>query len=66
MMPTEAQVRQFMMEYPEDMIHACAKAAMNSITERDTMWILAAYEMSKPRVINRTVTERLNAKDAMV
>lgn len=59
MIPTEQEVRRAGLDYPSNMVHDCAARAIieHGIPAQDLLWILASYELRKPRVVERVVSE---------
>ena len=59
MTPTTQQVERAALDYPSNMVHDYAAQAILElgISIQDLVWILASYELKKPRVIERVVSE---------
>lgn len=64
------EVAKTMESYPHGMIHAQAEKALEKVREGDDSWVnfrwlLASYELSKPRVHGLTVQDNANATEAL-
>lgn len=51
---------------PSEMIHHCANAIVHdkSLTESDLVWILASYELSKPRIHQVVMSDGVNTTES--
>jgi hypothetical protein len=67
MTPSHAEVRRILGNYPDEMIHANAAQVIleKTMLPAELHWVLASFELSRPRVITRSVVEALNTKDAL-
>ena len=64
-MPTEWDVVATISGYPHDMIHDAAEAVAARLTDKELCYVLASYALRQPRVISRTVTDAVLARDGV-
>lgn len=58
-------MRNVIRDYPSDMIHDSAKNAARSLSNADLLWVLAAYELSKPKVHRVVMSEQLSIESGV-
>ena len=63
--PPPSAVSDVARDYPHDMVHSCANAAIieRGLTQRDLMWILASFELQKPRVHSVTISDGVQTSE---
>lgn len=66
-MQPESTIKLAMLQYPADMIHHSCEAVMKEkgLTKMDMIWLLASYELQKPRIIQRTITDSVKLGDSI-
>lgn len=64
--PEDWRVRVLMRSRPVQMVHDLAAQVLGEhrMDADDLAWILASYELRKPRVIERTVSEAVQTKES--
>jgi hypothetical protein len=64
-LPTELEVFRALQGYPRDMIMAGAAQALTKLTAQEALYLLAGFELARPRVYRRTVTENVATGDSV-
>jgi hypothetical protein len=59
----EFDVVRMLSEYPPDMIEDGAEQAAAKLTDLELCYLIAAYELRRPRVITRTLSEAVATRD---
>lgn len=61
------QVQEVMANYPDAMVHESAGAviAEKRLLPVEVAWICASFELSKPKIHKRSLSEILNTRDAV-
>lgn len=57
------EVGHVLAQFPSDMIHAEAARVRAKLTDRDAALLIASYELHKPRVHERTVTDAVRVRE---
>ena len=63
--PTEFSVLSTMENYPIEMIHECAEKVAERLTDQEMTWLLASYELHRPKIFKRTITDAVRARDSV-
>ena len=63
----QTTVKVCILQHPADMVHHSCEAVIKekNLSPTDLMWLLASYELQKPRVISRTITDTINTRDSV-
>ena len=63
--PSEWDVLSTISAYPVQMIHDSAEAVASRLTDIELCYLLASYELRRPRIIKRTLTDEVMARDGV-
>ena len=63
--PTEWDVLQTLKSCPDVMINDCAREAVKRLTHKEACYILAAYELQRPRVVKAIISDGVVARDSV-
>jgi len=54
-----------MENYPVEMIHECAEQVAKRLTDQEMCWLLASYELHRPKIFKRTMSDAVRARDSV-
>jgi hypothetical protein len=62
-----AEVKRILGSYPDAMVHDSAASVISEkqLMPAELAWLLASFELSRPRVITRNVTDNLATRDVV-